>query len=126
MAEALERSTGQHLRAELKKQQGLKEERIKDIKEKKKIPETCLPYIHRKDDVSSTTWRLGPQATRTFEDIGWRSLKRTRNELEHKWAATKQGREYLGFKRKPLKESQTIRGMPIDENRRLKPTNKLA
>jgi hypothetical protein len=126
MAEVLERSTDQHLRLELEMQQGLKEERIKDIKKKDKFPGTCLPYIHHKDDVSSTTWRLGSQATRTFEDIAWGSLKHTRNELEHKWAATKQDREYLGLKGKPLKESQTIRGVPIDENRRLKPTNKLA
>lgn len=99
---------------------------MKDIKEKTNFPRTCLPYIHHKDDVSSTAWMLGSQATRTFEDIAWGSLKRTRKELEDKWEATKQARECVGLKRKPLNESQTIRGVPIDENRRLKPTNKLA
>jgi hypothetical protein len=127
MAEVIERSTDKHLQVELKAQQDLKEERIKDIKKKKgNFPGTCLPYIHHKDDTSLTTWRLGSQATRTFEDIAWGGLKHTRNELEKKWETKKQDREYRGFKVKPLKESQTIRGVPIDENRRLRPTNKLA
>ena len=74
MAEVMERRTDQHLREELKWQQHLKEKRMEVINKKTNFPGTCLPYIHHKDNVSSTTWRLGSQATRTFEDIAWAIL----------------------------------------------------
>ena len=122
----MERRTDQHIKKELKLQQNLKAKQMKVINKKTNFPGTCLPYIRHRDNVSSTTWKLGSQATRTFEDIAWGGLERTRKELEDEWKATKQYREYFGLNRKPLKESQTIRGVPIDENRRLKPTNKLA